>query len=104
MAKIIAVINQKGGVGKSTTACALAVGLSNKGKKVLLIDSDPQVNTTYVLGVNRTLANLYNIMNGTPAKDAIEKLSENLREMDVLTLSGLETLKQFNKKSYYDLR
>ena len=85
MAKIIAVINQKGGVGKSTTACALAVGLANKGKKILLIDSDPQGNTTYVLGVNRTLANLYNVMNGTPAKDAIEKLSDNL---DIITSYG----------------
>lgn len=89
MAKIIAVVNQKGGVGKSTTACALAVGLANTGKKVLLIDSDPQGNTTYVLGVNRTLANLYNIMHGTPIRDAIEKLSENL---DIIaSYSGLAT-------------
>lgn len=85
MTKVVAVINQKGGVGKSTTACALAVGLANRGKKILLIDSDPQGNTTYVLGVNRTLANLYNVMNGTPAKDAIEKLSDNL---DIITSYG----------------
>ena len=89
MAKIIAVINQKGGVGKSTTACALAVGLANTGKKVLLIDSDPQGNTTYVLGVNRTLSNLYNIMNGTPVRDAIEQLSKKL---DIIaSYSGLAT-------------
>ena len=81
-AKVISVINQKGGVGKSTTACALAVGLSNKGKKVLLIDSDAQGNTTYVLGVKRPLANLYNVMNGTSAKDAIEKVFEGL---DIIT-------------------
>ncbi len=50
MAKVIAVANQKGGVGKSTVAVNIGVGLSKKEKKVLLIDCDPQGDTTEFLG------------------------------------------------------
>ena len=76
MAKTIAVVNQKGGVGKTTTAVNLTAALKDLGLRVLLCDFDPQANATSGLGVNKRKIkhSIYDVViNGVSAQDAIIK-------------------------------
>ncbi len=74
MGKIIAVVNQKGGVGKTTTAVSLTACLHALGKKILLCDFDPQANATSGLGIEKRKVkkSVYDVViNGVSARDAI---------------------------------
>jgi len=74
MAKVIAVVNQKGGVGKTTTAVNLTATLKDLGKRVLLCDFDPQANATSGLGIDKRKLqdSVYDVVvNDTPAVQAI---------------------------------
>ena len=94
--KIISIINQKGEVGKTTTVINLAAGLSMKGKKILVIDLDPQGNATTGLGLSNNTtseATIYNVLNGNKKiSDVIQKTSfDNLNLITSnVDLSGLE--------------
>lgn len=85
MAKTIAVVNQKGGVGKTTTTVNLAASLGAEGCRILMVDIDPQGNATSGFGIDkRSLEkSSYDVLiNGEPAKDVIIK--SNYKNVDVL--------------------
>ena len=78
--KIISIINQKGGVGKTTTVINLAAGLAMKRKKILVIDLDPQGNATTGLGLSNTDdtdQTIYSVLNGE------KKISEVIKTTSV---------------------
>jgi chromosome partitioning protein len=94
--QIISVINQKGGVGKTTTVINLAAGLSQLNKKILVIDLDPQGNATTGFGLSNmenSTDTIYGVLNGTKEISEVIKKTQ-FKNLDLISsnvdLSGLE--------------
>lgn len=102
MGKVISLLNHKGGVGKTTSAINIGAGLVELGKKVLLVDLDPQANLTLSLGVGREKITIYESLRGEselvpvavkPNLDVvISSLDLSGAEMELINEAGREYL------------
>jgi len=102
LAKTVAIVNQKGGVGKTTTCVNLAAGLHNAGKRVLLCDFDPQANSTSGMGVDKTLSKgVYEVLVGlVDTENAItrSKFGDVLSSNKALAGAGIELIGMENRE------
>ena len=102
MGKIISLLNHKGGVGKTTSAINIGAGLVELGKKVLLVDLDPQANLTLSLGIPRQPVTIYESLRGESelvpytAKQNLDVITSTLdlsgAEMELINEAGREFL------------
>ena len=109
MSKVIAIANKKGGVGKTTTAINLSACMAEAGKKVLIIDLDPQGNTTSGFGIDKTTVQntVYELMlDECSIKEAVEKIDiDGVKDLYIIpsnvNLAGAEIeLLGINEKEY----
>ena len=108
MTKIISIINQKGGVGKTTSTINLGCALANQGQKILLIDLDPQGNASTGLGIEpeTRLKTIYEFLLNPELDPSAFIINSNIDNLDIITanvdLSGLETeVAENNKRAFF---
>ena len=102
MAKTIAIVNQKGGVGKTTTCVNLSAALVEQGQRILLCDFDPQANSTSGMGVDKTVSKgVYNVMIGeVTTEEALvhTKYGDVLPSNKALAGAGIELVGMDNRE------
>lgn len=102
MAKIIAIVNQKGGVGKTTTCVNLTAALKAAGKRVMLCDFDPQANSTSGMGVDKSVSNgIYDVLiNGTSTEKVLvtTPYGDVLPSSKALAGAGIEMIEMENRQ------
>lgn len=102
VSKIVAIVNQKGGVGKTTTCVNLAAALKQAGKRVLLCDFDPQANATSGMGVDKSVSNgVYDVLiNGVDTRKAIvtTPYGDVLPSSKALAGAGIEMIEMADRQ------